>query len=151
MEKRIVIGEKERVGAWVAQRIRRAAPWANYEAIGLAQGSELIAGVVFDSYVAGGRCCMHVAGEGRTWLSRDFLWICFNYAFEQMGCKTVVGLVDEDNADSMRFTRHLGFQELARIPQGAGDCDLVVFVMQRKTCRWLQLKRGNHEVHGLVV
>ena len=142
MKKRIVIGEKERVGDWVAPRVRRGAPWANYEAIGLAQGDELIAGVVFDSYVPAARCCMHVAGEGRTWLNRDFLWVCFDYAFEQMGCKTIVGLVDADNADALRFDRHLGFQELARIPQGAGDCDLVVLAMQREMCRWKQNRHG---------
>lgn len=142
MGKSVVVGQKERVGAWVAERVRARSGWANYEAIGLELDGELVAGVVFDSYVEGARCCMHVAGEGRTWLNREYLWFCFHYAFEQMGCKVVVGLVNADNEDALRFDRHLGFEEVARIPDGAGDCDLVVLAMQRKKCRWLNMKRG---------
>lgn len=142
MGKSVIVGQKDRVGAWVAERVRARSGWANYEAIGLEKDGELVAGVVFDSYVEGARCCMHVAGEGRTWLNREFLWFCFQYAFVQMGCKVVVGLVNSDNDDALRFDRHLGFEEVARIPDGAGDCDLVVLAMQRKKCRWLNMKRG---------
>lgn len=142
MGKTIVVGQRERVGAWVAERVRASCGWANYEAIGLEKDGRLIAGVVFDSYVAGARCCMHVAGDGKTWLNREYLWFCFHYAFEQMGCKVVIGLVNADNDDALRFDRHIGFKEVARIPDGAGDCDLVVLAMQRKTCRWLNMKRG---------
>src|SRR3546814_2405462 len=87
----IVVGQKERVAAWVSSRLRRNCDWVNYEAIGLEQDGELVAGVIFDGYVAGARCCMHVAGEGKRWLNREFLWLCFHYAFDQMGCKVVVG------------------------------------------------------------
>src|SRR3546814_3611823 len=61
----IVVGQKERVAAWVSSRLRRNCDWVNYEAIGLEQDGELVAGVIFDGYVAGARCCMHVAGEGK--------------------------------------------------------------------------------------
>lgn len=142
MKKAIVTGEKERVGAWVAQRVGQSGQWANFEAIGLEQGGKLVAGVVFDSYVAGARCCMHVAGEGGTWLNREYLRVCFDYAFQQMGCQVVIGLVSANNQPALRFDEHLGFQEVARIPNGSGDCDLVVLAMQRKMCRWLNMKRG---------
>jgi RimJ/RimL family protein N-acetyltransferase len=142
MGKSVVVGQKERVGAWVAERVKRTAPWAGYEAIGLEQDGELIAGVVFDSYVKGARCSMHCAGTGRTWLNREFLFVCFDYAFRVMGCKVIINPVDADNTDSTRFTQHIGFEEVARIPDGGGDCDLVVFAMPRKTCRWLDMKRG---------
>jgi hypothetical protein len=138
----IVTGQKEKIGAWVAARVGQDGAWANYEAIGLEQDGRLVAGVVFDSYVPNARCCMHVAGEGRNWLNRDYLWTCFNYAFVQMDCNVVIGLVAADNADALKFDTHLGFLEVARIPGGSGDCDLVVLAMQRRTCRWLSMKRG---------
>lgn len=142
MGKSLVVGQKERVGAWVAERINRTAPWGAFEAIGLEQDGKLVAGVVFDSYVVGARCSMHCAGIGRTWLNREFLFVCFDYAFRQLDCQVIVNPVNADNADSLRFTRHIGFEDVARIPNGSGDCDLVVLAMQRKKCRWLNMKRG---------
>lgn len=142
MAKHIILGQNERVGAWVAARVGRRAPWDNYETIGLAEHGEFIAGVVIDSYVPFARCCMHVAGEGKRWLTRDFLWACFHYVFEQLRCKVVVGLVDADNTAALRFDRHLGFVETCRIKDGAGHCDLVVLTMAREDCRWLNLRRA---------
>lgn len=141
MGKSVVVGQKTRVGAWVAERVGQNGEWSNYEAIGLEDDGRLVAGVVLDAYVAQARCTMHVAGEGH-WLNREFLWFCFHYAFEQMGCKVVIGLVRADNAPALRFDLHLGFEEVARIPNGSGDCDLVVLAMQRDGCRWLNIKRG---------
>jgi RimJ/RimL family protein N-acetyltransferase len=140
--KRIVPNERDRVGAWVAERVGRRAPWGEYQAIGLEEGGKLIAGVVIDGYVDGARCSMHVAGEGRKWLNREYLWFCFHYVFEQLRCKVVIGLVDADNEAALRFDQHLGFVEVCRIAEGAGDCDLVVLEMRRQGCRWLKLKRG---------
>lgn len=142
VKKTIIVGQKERVGAWVAARVGQAGQWANFEAIGLEQSGELVAGVVFDSYVAGARCSMHVAGERGTWLNRGFLQACFRYAFDKMGCRVVIGLVNADNPQALRFDLHLGFKEIARIPNGSGDCDLVVLAMQRDACRWLNILRG---------
>ena len=94
--RRIVVGEKERVGLWVAPRIKRGLEWHGYEAIGLEKDGELIAGVVFDSYVENARCAMHVAAVGKDWLNREYLRVCFHYAFVTMNCNVVVGLVDAD-------------------------------------------------------
>jgi RimJ/RimL family protein N-acetyltransferase len=142
--RRIVVGEKERVGQWVALRVRRDTAWADYEAIGLERDGELIAGVIFDSYVQDARCCMHVAAVGSEWLNREYLYVCFRYAFVTMNCNVVIGLVNADNPQALKFDRHLGFEEQCRLPGGAGDCDLVVLAMQRKTCRWLNMKRDCH-------
>ncbi len=140
--KRIIVNQKEQVGKWVAERVNRTAPWGAFEAIGLEQDGRLIAGVVFDSYTRNARCSMHCAGEGRRWLNKEFLFACFDYAFRQLGCRVVINPVNSDNADSMRFTEHIGFKEVCRIPEGAGDCDLVIFAMPRRTCRWLHMKRS---------
>ena len=141
MGKAIVANDRDRVGAWVAARVGQNGAWSNYQAIGLEESGDLVAGVVFDGYVRDARCTMHVAGEGGKWLNREFLWFCFHYAFEQLRCQVVVGLVRADNEAALRFDRHLGFVEACRIARGCGDCDLVVLTMAREQCRWLALKR----------
>lgn len=141
-QKTVIVGQKERVAAWVAPRVARQSPWSDYEAIGLEQDGELIAGVVYDGYVADARICMHVAATGKRWLNREYLWACFAYAFVQLNCEVVIGMVDADNAAALAFDAHLGFSEACRIPKGGGRCDLVILTMGRKTCRWLKLKRA---------
>lgn len=141
MTKRIILDEKERVGEWVSSRTNRHAPWANYEAIGIEKDGELIAGTVFDGYVENARCSMHIATAGPGSITRTYTWMCFDYVFNQLNCEVAIGLVDADNEAALAFDKRLGFQELVRIPNGAGQCDLVVLTMPRKTCRWLNIKR----------
>jgi hypothetical protein len=52
----------------------------------------------------------------------------------------VIGLVNADNHAALTFDRHFGFVENTRIPDGAGECDLVVLTLRREDCRWLDLK-----------
>lgn len=140
--KRLVTNDRPRVGSWVASRVRFNGDPCNLPSIGLECDGELIAGILIDGYVPGARCTMHCAGEGRRWLNREFLFACFDYVFRQLDCKVIVNAVDSDNEASLRFTEHIGFTEVCRIPEGSGDCDLVIFSMPRKTCRWLNMKRG---------
>ena len=44
--KTVIANQKERVSQWVAERIGRRAPWGEYQAIGLEEDGELIAGIV---------------------------------------------------------------------------------------------------------
>jgi hypothetical protein len=138
--KTLVTNQKDRVGTWVANRINREASWGDFQALGLEENGELIAGMIVEGYVKDARCMVHLAGEGRRWLNREFLHAGFSYMFDQMGCKVVLGLVDADNEAALRFDAHVGFTEVARIKDGAGDCDLVVFEMRREDCKWLSIE-----------
>lgn len=140
MAKRIIIDDKDGVSAWVAERIPNCSPWdLPFEAIGLEQDGELIAGVVYDGYIEGARVNMHVAGVGKRWLTREFLSVCFKYPFVQLGVNVVIGLVESTNEAALKFDKHLGFTEACRIEGGAKDSDLIVLTMPRKTCRFLGL------------
>ena len=138
--KRIVVGQKERVGEWVAKRIEREAAWGAFEAIGLEKDGVLIAGMVVEGYVKAARCCVHLAGIGKHWLNREYIRVCMDYVFHQLECKVMLGLVDADNAAALAFDRHFGFKEVCVIKDGAGDCDLIVLEMRREDCRWLAHK-----------
>ena len=137
----IVTGKKEYVGDWVSKLIGNTNPWHDYEAIGIERNGELIAGAVIDNYIPGARCSVHCAGTGKKWLTREFLFVVFDYVFRQLKCSAVMNIVDGTNVDSLRFTAHLGFSEVYRIKGGGKNgSDGVIFEMQKSSCRWINLK-----------
>ena len=138
MKPRIITRERERIGQFVADRMRNPAAWNAFEAIGLERNGKLIAGVVFDSYAPNARVTVHLAGDGKHWLNREFLHVCCSYAFDQMKCNVAMGFIDADNAASLQLALHFGFSELARIHGGSGDCDTVILKMMREECAWLK-------------
>lgn len=106
--------------------------------IGLLNSSdELIAGVMYD-YWNGASVYMHVAIRSR--ITREFLWVCFDYPFNQLGCNVVLGLVAEENTAAQRFDEHLGFRLQTRIENAHPSGALLVYTMYRKDCRWLNVK-----------
>jgi len=142
--KRLVANDRARVGAWVAEKVGRSEPWINAAALGLEKDGELVAGIVIDGYVPHARGSMHCAGTGKYWLNRDFLFACFDYAFNFLDIKVLLNPVSANNAASLRFTKHIGFTEVCSVPQAwDGTEDLVLFQLQRSDCRWL----GDRNVH----
>jgi hypothetical protein len=107
----------------------------------------LRAGVVYDGY-NGASIQMHVAAEGKHWLNREFLWYAFHYPFEQLKVRAVIGVVPSNNAKALRFDLHLGFKEEARLRDTHPDGDLIILVMRRADCRFLE--RKVHESRKIV-
>lgn len=137
----IIINQNERVGKFVADLIGNSS-WYEYQAIGQEISGELVAGVVIDSYVKNARCSIHCAGIGKKWLNREFLFFVFDYVFKKLNCKVVVNPVNSNNRDSVRFTSHLGFREVARIEGGYEDGDLIIFALPRNECKWIEVNHG---------
>ena len=132
--RRIITGQDQRVGPWVSKRIGGTYNGEG-RTIGLEEDGELIAGVMVDAW-NGASACMHVAGDGN-WLNREFLFACFDYVFNQLGLNVVIGVVPGDNDKALRFDKHLGFREVARIPEGHPRGDLVILTMRKEECRFL--------------
>lgn len=141
--KRLVTNDRVRVGAWVAQRIGRGTPWVEEAALGLENDAgELVAGVVLSDYRARASGSLHCAGVGKYWLNREFLFAVFDYVFNQLDLKVLLNTVAGSNADSIRFTRHIGFSEVHRVPRGwDGEVDMILFQLCRDECRWLSGER----------
>lgn len=139
---RLIIDDKERVNQWIYKRIGRESPFGpgnTFNAVGVENDrGELIAAVAFDSFSSGARCSMHCAGEGENWCSRKLLKFCFEYVFNVAKCKVVINTVDATNIRSIDFTKHVGFKELARIKDGAGESDLVILTLHKDECRWIR-------------
>lgn len=84
---------------------------------------------------------MSVAGEGRRWLVRDYLWYCFYYPFVELGVKKIIGMVSSSNQDALRFDKHLGMVEEAVIKDACPKGDLHILTMTPQQCRFLAIRR----------
>tara|TARA_R110000868_G_scaffold69515_2_gene204580 strand:- start:4210 stop:4698 length:489 start_codon:yes stop_codon:yes gene_type:complete len=139
--KQIVIGQG--VVDWVADHMKRGEGYGLSTGIGLVKDGELVAGVVYNEY---NHCNinMHVAAIGRDWLTREYLWTCFDYPFNRCKVRRITGFVEDDNAAALRFDEHLGFKYETRLKDAyihddrVGD--IIVLVMRREDCRWLDVK-----------
>jgi len=131
--KQLVSGDY--VGQWVCERT--GGIWSPIDAfaLGWMRDEKLVAGVIFDHYnhvsVA-----MHVAGEGK-WFDKDFARKCFDYAFNVLKVRKILGFVPEGNRKARRFDEHIGFKEETRVADATRDGDLIIYSMTRHDCRWL--------------
>jgi hypothetical protein len=87
----------------------------------------------------GRTCCMHTVIQRPDLLTRRIVRDAFAYPFNVANCNAVLALVDSTNAAALDLDTRLGFVEVARIPNGGPDADLVVMQMTRDQCRWLRL------------
>lgn len=97
---------------------------------------ELLGGVIYDGWT--GSCIfMHQASFHKSWLSREYLWVVFDYPFNQLGCLKVCGTIPSGNQTLLEFNKRIGFIQEAKIEGGYPDGDLLVLSMKRDQCRWL--------------
>jgi RimJ/RimL family protein N-acetyltransferase len=131
---------QELLARWLCERIGLM-PTPHLRCIGNVNRDGKILGVVgFDGW-NGASCQMHVAGEGN-WISRDLIRATFDYAFNVAGLKVVLGLVPSGNEKALRFDKHIGFTEIARIKGGHPDGALVILELRRENCRYLRNEHG---------
>lgn len=103
--------------------------------------AKIVAGVWFEGW-NGANLNIHVAAEpGGKWMTREFLWFVFHYAFEQCGARRLTGWVEESNHAARRFDEHLGFVLETRLKAAAPQGDMLVYTMWKDDCRWLKIKR----------
>ncbi len=140
----IQTAHQELLARWLCERIGYM-PTPHIRCIGNVSKEGKILGVVgFDGW-NGASCQMHVAGEGN-WVSRELIRATFDYAFNVAGLKVVLGLVPSSNDKALRFDRHVGFSEVARIKGGHPDGDLVVLQLRREDCRFLRKEHGQEVI-----
>jgi L-amino acid N-acyltransferase YncA len=85
----------------------------------------------------GRTCCMHVVIARPALFSRAILREAFEFPFLVAGLEAVLALVDSSNEAALTLDKRIGFEEIARIPNGGLDGDLVLLRMLRNECRWL--------------
>ena len=131
----IVTGQA--VVEWVAKRTNEFGNYGCAVGIGWTHDDVLVAGVAYNEY-NGANIQMHVASDGtKLWMRREFLWACFDYPFNQAKVRRVTGVVSEGNKSAQKFNEHLGFKLEARLKDAHPTGDLLVYVMWKDNCKWV--------------
>jgi hypothetical protein len=99
--------------------------------------NELAAAMVADSFSPDG-CNAHWVIEKPLVIKHGFINEVARHLFITRGRKRIFGLIPANNANSLRFSKHIGMNEVARIPHAMGEgIDYIVMVMLREDTRWL--------------
>lgn len=86
----------------------------------------------------GGSVRMHVRAYARNWCNREFLWLAFDYPFNQLGVPKVLGTIQGDNYFTSNFARKLGFRLVTEVPDVfPNGVPLIILEMNKTECRWL--------------
>lgn len=121
---------------WMAGKMKYPVSWPEVVAIGLEKDGELVAGVAFENCGLAD-INMHVASEGKNWLTRDYLVRCFYYPFVELGLRRVTGLIPKKNERSLRFATGLGFRIEGVARHALPDDDVVITGMLKEECRFI--------------
>ena len=93
---------------------------------------------VADSFT-GNSCNVHFAIENPMVLRHGFFEEVAEHTFHRNSCKQIFGLVPSNNAKALKLDKHIGFSEIARIPDAIADgVDTVVMRLKKADCRWLR-------------
>lgn len=99
----------------------------------------LLGGVIYQNFT-GESIGIHMAGFHPRWVNKDMLWVSFDYPFNQLGVKRIFGQVPESNAKALELDLRLGFRIVTKIDGVFRDGGVIVIVLEREDCKWLDLK-----------
>lgn len=136
----LIFDQKDRIGQWVADQVEQTASWGSFYAMGVEQGDEIIAGIVFNNFNAvNATCHIAVTRPGKSFFR--LLEHAADYAFNHCKLKRLTGMVPTSKQDVLAFDKHMGWEEEFVMKSAAFDGgDLHVLAMWPDRCRWL--KRG---------
>lgn len=132
-----IVSDPARVYAYLASLMPMQMT-AGMKGLGLEKDGELVAGVLYEGFNAH-NVWMHVGTHkpGR-WLTREYLRVCFEYPFVQVGVRRIGAWVEDANVASRQFIGRLGFEREATVRGAARDGgDVGLYVMWRDNCRFI--------------
>ena len=127
----IVIGKG--VVDWVSVRAQSIFSDA-CRGIGLESDGKIIAGVVYENWNRR-NVFAHQAIEGR--ITRQYLWTIFDYPFNQLKVERLTGMIPQGNTKAARAAVKMGFTLETVLRDAHPSGHLLVYVMRRDNCRWL--------------
>lgn len=139
--KRIVIGDFPQVQSWMSDRFNQAPQRAAQNVVLLNDDGSIRGACWLENY-NGASAVIHVAGEGKGWVTRAFLRTVFHYAFVVLGCKKLIGSVRSVNIDAQLFDEGLGFKRECVIEDADPCGDLIIYSLKREDCKYLRGKHG---------
>ena len=118
---------------WAIQHKMPVSNDAHY--LGQVINNEIRAVVVYCGFY-GKSCMIHVGSVGNHWATKSFLRAVFDYPFNKLKLKVIIGTVAGSNEKALKLDRHLGFKDVATIPDAHDDGDLVILEMRPEYCKW---------------
>ena len=125
-------------GDWIMRQVGGVYNERTDHSVAVHRDGRLKGGVVYTGYL-GASIMLHMAGTEDNWATRDFLWMVFDYAFVQLGCRKLVGLVPAYNTRAISVDLRLGFRLEGRLTEMLTDPneDLLILTMRKSECKWL--------------
>lgn len=143
--KHIFAGEQANklLGPWICTRLD--IPWnaAAGACIGLIGPKGVYGAAMFDEYMPERCVSMTIVGTKGNWLTRDFIFACADYAFNQLGVAKIICTTFSENVRSIRGLEHLGFSLEATLKDASPKGDRLFYSLDRSDCRWLSLRTSN--------
>lgn len=101
-----------------------------------------LAGVLYDGY-NGASISAHIWIDAESSPSREWFCCIFDYPFNRLQVKKIIGQVRSTNDEAMKLDEHFGFSLEAVIEDYFEDGDLKVYTMRREQCRVLNSRLWN--------
>lgn len=109
--------------------------FAPFSIVGVIRESNLVGAVLYTNWRESA-IEMACAFDGH--LTRRDLRGLFAYPFMQLGCYTVLSIVERRNDRARKFNERLGFKHLGVIESGVSKGnDSIMYSMTRPQCRWI--------------
>jgi len=95
----------------------------------------------------GNTCQVHIAmADNFHFAPRVFISAAADLLFNHLKRERIIGFVNSHNKKAMRFDRHMGYEEILRLPKAHDDGgDIVIFSMTREQCKYLPKAEVAHE------
>jgi hypothetical protein len=111
-----------------------------------AYGGTVLGGFAFQNFTGeDGSIVAHMAGVGPHWCSRDLLWMCFDYCFNQLRVHKIVAPIPGHCPAALKQDLRAGYVHEAIIAHAfPGGGDMHILSMTKAQCRWLDMKQNNY-------
>jgi len=139
--RRVTTENQDNLRQWIAKEEGCDYPQET-ACIGQEKDGKLIAVVGYNGFLPQS-CQIHVASTDVYWLNKELLFAIFDYPFNKLKLNAIIAPIYKGNVKSLNLCRKLGFEQIADIPYAHLYGDLVVMLMRRNHCKWLQQGEGN--------
>lgn len=149
MHRELLIGDDDRVRAFVGRINRRIPDFGVSRAIGVLVDGELIAGIVYNEFRER-QLTMHVSALNPSWASRRIVGELLATAFVTNNCVRVNAVVSATNRKVQKFLKQLGFSCEGMHPLGWMGTEIALsFGMTRdQAAKWLVVPE--EKSHGQI-
>lgn len=140
---RVVVGEDNRIGAWVAQQVGKYWVFGAGRAFGWVDDDGRLLGAVSFTNYDGMTVWLDAAGVPKSgWLTRAGLRQIFYHCFVTLNCVRASAMVPENNEKSRKMLRQIGFKEEARLKHAAPNGgDMLIVTLFKDDCAWLVARK----------